>query len=100
VTAPVDVRSRCRRPRTMIGPGPFPCAPRQDSNLLHPLQEFILGCVRAAALLLQGPRQSPCYRQGPYAYGAVAVIFCRQYPLDCSLVGLRCFSVIPCSPPA
>jgi hypothetical protein len=59
VTAPVDVRSRCRRPRTMIGPGPFPCAPRQDSNLLHPLQEFILGCVRAAALLLQGLKTVP-----------------------------------------
>lgn len=37
VTARVDVRSRCQRPRTMIGPGPFGWCPRQDSNLRHPL---------------------------------------------------------------
>jgi hypothetical protein len=28
----------------------------------------------------KGSRQSPCYRQGPHAYGSVAVIFCRQGP--------------------
>ncbi len=33
----LTVRSRCQRPRTMIGPGPLPWCPRQDSNLRHPL---------------------------------------------------------------